>query len=178
MTEISQCPLQEPVMRAIRERRSIRSYTDAHVSDETIRALLDAGRWAPSGMNNQPFRFLVLRRADPRFAALSELTKYTRIVRSAPVMITVFLDRSATYHQNKDHQSAGACVQNIMLAAHAHGLGTVWLGQMMNNAPQVLEALGLSPEAYEFITALPLGVPAEPGTPSRKPLADYMLEAF
>ncbi len=168
----------DPVLNAIRDRRSIRKYTGDPVSDDAVRAILEAGRWAPSGMNNQPFRFLVLRKSDPRFEALAGLTKYTHIVRGCDAMIALFLDKKATYHEQKDHQSAGGCVQSMMLAAHAMGLGTVWLGQMMNNAPQVLEALKLAGDDYEFITVLTVGHPAEPGTANRKPLEEYMLEAF
>jgi nitroreductase len=168
----------EAILAAIQGRRSIRKYTDEPVADDAVRAILEAGRWAPSGMNNQPFRFLVLRREDPRFETLSGLTKYTHIVKSCPVMIALFLDKKATYHEHKDHQSAGACIQNMMLAAHAQGLGTVWLGQMMNNAPQVLEALQLSSDEYEFITVITVGHPAEQGKASRHPLDHYMLEKF
>lgn len=168
----------EIILNALKERRSIRHYTGEPVPDDAVRAILEAGRWSPSGLNNQPFRFLVLRKSDPRFAALSELTKYTRLVMDSDVMIALFLDKSATYHEHKDHQSAGACVQNMLLAAHAQGLGAVWLGQMLNNAPKVLEALALSPDAYEFITVIPLGHPAEAGSANRNPIEDYMLEAF
>lgn len=166
------------VLTALHERRSIRKYTDEPVSDEAVIHILEAGRWAPSGMNNQPFRFMVFRKNDPRFETLAGLTKYTHIVQSCAVMIGLFLDKTATYHEKKDQQSAGACVQNMMLAAHAQGLGSVWLGQMMNNAPQVLEALGLSENDYEFITVITVGHPAESGTANRKPLDHYMLEKF
>lgn len=164
------------VLRAIQERRSIRKFTEDPVSEEAVTAILEAGRWAPSGLNNQPFRFLVIRRGDARVHTLSTLTKYSHIVLAAPVLIGLFLDRTATYHQLKDHQAAGACLQNMMLAAHALGLGTVWLGQMMNNAPQVLAALNLSENDYEFITFLAAGHPAQSGVADRNPLEAYMLE--
>src|SRR6218665_1554909 len=49
---------ENPVLQAIRQRRSIRRYTDEAVSDEAVRLILEAGIWAPSGLNNQPCRFL------------------------------------------------------------------------------------------------------------------------
>lgn len=168
--------LDNPVLKALRERRSIRKFTEDSITDEQLSAVLEAGRWAPSGKNNQPFRFLVLRRDDPRTEKMAELTVYSHIVRGADTLIGVFLDRRVLYHELKDHQSAGGCIQNMMLAAHSLGLGTVWIGQIMNNAPQVLDALELSPEDYEFIAFIAAGVPAQEGSTNRKPLEDLMIE--
>lgn len=167
-----------PVLSAIHDRRSIRKYTDAPVTDEDLRAILDAGRWAPTGLNNQPFRFLVVRKGDARVAALAEQTKYSHIVEGADALIGLFLHKETMYHQLKDHQAAGGCLQNMMLAAHSLGYGSVWLGQMMNNAPQVLAALELSEDEYEFIAFLAVGTPAKDGSSSRKPLEEYMLETL
>lgn len=166
------------ILTALLERRSIRSYTDREITREEITAILEAGRWAPSGKNNQPFRFLVVRSDDARIPALSECTVYSHIVKNAPVMIGVFLDKNSLYHELKDHQSAGSCIQNIMLAAHSLGLGSVWLGQMMNNAEQVLNVLELDSERYEFITFVTIGEPAKEGESSRKPLEEIMLEQY
>ena len=76
MTETAQ----NEVLRALRERRSIRKYTAAPVTREDVHEILDAGRWAPSGKNNQPCRFLVVRSGDERQGGLSDCTKYSRIV--------------------------------------------------------------------------------------------------
>lgn len=165
-----------PVLAALRERRSIRKYTDEPVTDEELRAVLDAGRWAPSGLNNQPWRFLVVRRGDPRQDVLASHTKYARIVRDAAALLCVFLDRAAMYNARKDHQGAGACIQNILLAAHALGLGGVWLGEIINQEAALLPALGLSPEALEMMAVIALGRPAQKGSSERKPLESLLLE--
>ena len=170
--------MSNPILTALLKRRSIRKYTDREITREEITAMLEAGRWAPSGKNNQPFRFLVVRADDDRMPALAECTVYSHIVKNAPVMIGVFLDKNSLYHELKDHQSAGGCIQNIMLAAHSLGLGTVWLGQMMNNADQVLDVLKLDKEQYEFITFIAVGEPAQEGSSSRKPLEEIMLEQY
>jgi len=60
---------------AIKSRRSIRGFTDENVSDETITSIIDAGRWAPSGLNNQPWRFIVVRNPETK-VELSKLTVY------------------------------------------------------------------------------------------------------
>ena len=164
------------VLAAIASRRSVRTFTDRDMTREELGAILEAGRWAPSGMNNQPWRFLVVTRADPRMEPLAGCTKHQSIVRRCAALVLVFLERERMYHAMKDHQSAGACLQNMLLAAHSLGLGGVWLGEMVNQADGVCAALGLAPETYEFQAALALGRPAAPGASSRKDLAQLLLE--
>jgi nitroreductase len=167
-----------PVLRAILSRRSIRHYTGEAVSREAALGVLEAGRWAPSGKNSQPWRFLALFQGDPRQEALAGCTKYARLVREAGLLIVVLLHRESLYHEMKDHQAAGACMQNMLLAAHAIGLGGVWLGEIVNQADQVLAALGLSPETYEFQAVLALGHPARTGSSERLELAQLLVEAI
>lgn len=167
-----------PVLQALFSRRSIRRFTDEAVSTEDIRTILEAGRWAPSGLNNQPWRFMILLPGDPRAAALGECTKYAHIVRGAGCLIGVFLDRDSMYNELKDHQTAGACIQNMMLAAHALGLGSVWIGEIVNQWPAVLQALELDPGRYEFMALVALGHPDQEGSSSRKPLEDLLIEEF
>lgn len=169
---------QNPVLQAIRQRRSIRKYTGDAVSREAVEALLDAGRWAPSGLNNQPFRFLVLRKDDPRKEGLAGCTRYAQIVSACDVGIAVFLDREKMYHEMKDHQGAGACIQNILLAAHALDLGAVWLGEIVNQSGQVMDVLGLDAERLRFMALIAVGVPATQGHSTRMEMENFLLEAF
>ncbi|MDY7002349.1 MAG: nitroreductase family protein, partial [Thermodesulfobacteriota bacterium] len=103
-------------------------------------------------------------------------TKYAHIVKAARTLIAVFLEKRAMYHSMKDHQSAGACIQNMLLAAHALGLGAVWLGEIVGREAEVLEVLGLNQDAYQFMAVLALGRAAHPGASSRKPLSELLLE--
>ena len=167
-----------PVFAAIRERRSIRKFTPEPVDRETLLAILEAGQWAPSGLNNQPWRFLVVTRDDPRNAKLAECTKYAHIVRTSAACICVLLEKSAMYNEMKDHQGAGACIQNMLLAIHALGLGAVWLGQIINDQQATLGALGLSETEYEIQAVLALGHPDQKGDSKRKPLSELLLEDF
>jgi nitroreductase len=167
-----------PVLRALAERRSVRKFTGEPVEPEEVRAMLEAGRWAPSGLNNQPWRFLALPAGDERVEKLAGCTRYGAIVRAAAVLVAVFLDRGAMYNELKDHQTAGACIQNMLLAAHAQGLGAVWLGEIVNQADQVLDVLSMDPVAYSFMALVAVGRPAHPGASSRHPLSHFMLEEF
>lgn len=169
---------QNPVLQAMRQRRSIRKFTGEDVPREVLREVVEAGRWAPSGKNNQPYRFLVILPGDPRQEALSQCTAYKKIVVAARALVAVFLDKSRTYSSMKDHQGVGASIQNMLLAVHAQGYGAVWLGEIANQSDQVMDSLGLSPDAYEFQALLAIGKPAAEGSASRLDLEEYLLEDF
>ena len=165
-----------PVLEAIRARRSIRRYKAGPVPWEALLAVLEAGRWAPSGLNNQPWRFLVVQAGDPRQEILAGHTKYAHIVRQAGALFCVFLDREIVYNRVKDLQSIGACLQNMLLAAHATGLGAVWLGEIINQEPRVTQALGLDEQRLELMAVLAAGLPDQKGSSERKPLEELLLE--
>ncbi|MFY9396771.1 MAG: nitroreductase [Desulfomonilia bacterium] len=158
----------------ILSRRSIRRFTPEPVSGEMVEAVLEAGRWAPSGLNNQPWRFAVIR--DPKLKdRISRLTRYGSVVRSANVLIAVFFDTVSGYDRTKDLQAIGACIENMLLAAHEQGLGSVWLGEILKSGPEVCSLLN-APDAYEFMALLALGHPKgePPGAPERKPLSELV----
>lgn len=155
-------------------RRSIRHFTGEEVAAEDIRRILKAAVQAPSGLNNQPWKFVIVRDAEKR-RQMSESTKYARIIREAPVCLGVFVDRELMYHDVKDHQAMGACIQNILLAAHALGLGAVWLGEILKNAEEVRLLLEV-PEGKELMAVVALGHTAGCGEPrERKPLEEVIL---
>ncbi len=163
---------------ALQQRRSIRKYTGEALAKEDILAVLEAGRWAPSGLNNQPWRFLVIRSGDERQEAMAEHTKYDHIVRRADTLLAVFLEKAAMYSPRKDYQGAGACIQNMLLAAHALDLGAVWLGEIVNQETEVMQAIGVDPDRYELMAVIAMGRPDQKGSSSRKPLEELMLEAL
>lgn len=164
-----------PVLDAIHTRRSIRDFTTQTVEDSEVRAILEAGIWAPSGLNNQPWRFVVVRDAQVR-ARLAEQTSYCHIVLAAPVLIAVFLETSAMYDDLKDAQSAGAAIQNMLLATEAYGLGAVWLGQILKNHNAVRKILDL-PESLQLMAVVAIGHPAHRDQKSRrKPLEEFLIK--
>jgi nitroreductase len=80
------------------------------------------------------------------------------------------------YNDVKDYQSMGACLQNMLLAAHALGLGAVWLGEILNNAVKVRELLEL-PETLELMAVIAVGHPARTDQKSnRKDVSEVLLK--
>jgi nitroreductase len=156
-------------------RRSVRAFTPEPVSREQVLEILRAGSWAPSGLNNQPWRFAIVFDAAVR-GRLAQLTRYGRIIEAAPVCLPVFMDREAGYHEVKDHQSVGACIQNLLLAAHGLGLGAVWLGEILKSAAAVRDVLGL-PGNLELMAVVAVGHPAGAvKAPARRDLAELIVK--
>jgi nitroreductase len=147
------------LLEGIYTRRSVREFTGEPVGHDLLMEIVKAGTWAPSGMNNQPWRFAVITDAGMR-AEMAKLTNYGHIIEGAAAVIAVFVDHEAMYHEVKDHQAMGACIQNMLLAAHGLGLGGVWLGEILKSSEEVRSLLGL-PETLEFMAAVALGHPTE-----------------
>jgi nitroreductase len=163
------------LLEGIYTRRSVRQYTDQPVEREQLDEIVKAGMWAPSGLNNQPWRFVIITSAEVR-NKLAKQTKYDFIIERAPACIAVFLDKSAMYHEVKDHLAIGACIQNMLLAAHGVGLGAVWLGEILKNADAVRRLLGVS-DTMELMAIVAVGHSgAQKRTTTRKDLAEVLLK--
>jgi len=163
-----------PILKAIQERRSIRLFTEAPVSRDLIMAALEAASWAPSGLNNQPWRFAVIRDKTCK-EGLAALTRYSDILTSAAVLIAVFLDKKSSYDYTKDCQAVGACLQNLLLSLHAMDLGAVWIGEILKNKERVIETLKI-PERLELMAIVAVGHPASRSQKSnRRPIEELIL---
>jgi nitroreductase len=163
------------ILEGLYTRRSVRQYTGQPVEREQLHEIVKAGMWAPSGLNNQPWRFVIITSAEVR-NKLAKQTKYDFIIERAPACIAVFLDKSAMYHEVKDHLAMGACIQNMLLATHAVGLGAAWLGEILKNADGVRDLLGL-PQEMELMAVVALGHPvSQKHSSKRKDLSEVLLK--
>ena len=163
------------LLEGIYTRRSIRQFTDQPVDRELLIEIIKAGIWAPSGLNNQPWRFVIVR-SDEMRKELAKNTRYNFTIERAAACIAVFVDTSVMYNDVKDHQSMGACIQNMLLAAHALGLGAVWLGEVLKNADAVRLLLSL-PENMELMAVVAIGHPAsDKHSSKRKNLSEVLLK--
>ena len=162
------------MLKTIKTRRSIRKYTSEQVDDAVINQIIEMGTWAPSGLNNQPWKFVVVK--DRKILdKLAEQTSYSRIIKGAPVCIAVFLDQEQSYDRVKDILCIGACTENMMLTIHTLGLGGVWLGEILKNRKNVEQILGV-PESCELMAVVAFGHPDEKkGVGTRKPLSDVVI---
>jgi nitroreductase len=165
------------VLNAICERRSIRQYLKDMPTESQIKNILDAGRWAPSGLNNQPWRFVVVKDKALK-DKLAKLTKYSQVVNGAPIAICVFMDIRSSYNRDKDILAIGACIQHMLLCAHSQGLATCWLGEILNKKDEVSALLDVDSD-FELMAVIVLGYSDEQITKScRKSLKSLILREY
>ncbi len=154
------------VLKAIKERRSIIRFKQEPVSNDQIQTILEAGRWAPSFANSQPWTFIVIK-DDATKKALVDVVERVTLAREgvagAPVLIALVAD---PMKDPRHYVEAGAvAAQNMALAAHSLGLASYWVGvydaeKKRNSAEAHLKkALGV-PKDMRLIALLPIGVPA------------------
>lgn len=193
-----------PTLATIYQRHSVRQFQDTPVDEALIRQVLDAANQAPSAHNQQSWQFIVIRgekkqqlaqlvnkkAADFPKASAAILRMASRTLANAPVVIGVKntgslishgsslfqieRERSFDFFRTMEIQSSAAAVENLLLAATALGLGSVWLGILYLIKNEVLEFLG--EEQGEFMAVIPVGYPKkEAGGPKKVPL-EYVLK--
>lgn len=162
------------VFQAIKERRSIRRYKPTPVSEDALNAVLEAARWAPSWANCQCWRFVVVRHPETKERLAQTLGQGNRAIpaiQSAPILIVACarLGRSG-YRDGVLVTDKGdwfmfdvaLAMQNLTLAAHALGLGTLHIGRF--DAKKAAQVLGV-PEGVVVVEMMVLGYPDEAPPP-------------
>ncbi len=150
----------------ILSRRSIRKYTDDPVSEEIVEKLLEAGFAAPSARNKRPWHFIVVKDRKT-LDRMADAHPYGKMLYEAPLAIIVCGEPQKDKNRKMDWVlDASAATQNILLAAHAAGLGAVWLGVWgrPDRDAAVREILNI-PNNIGILSIVSIGVPAE----SKKP---------
>lgn len=151
------------VSEAILNRRSIRSYKAKPVEDEKIEKILEAARWAPSAGNLQSVEYVIARDEETK-GKLAAASYGQEQVSEAPVDIVVCCNLSKISHYGQrgrelySLQESGACIQNLMLAAHSLGMGTCWIGAF--DEAEVRRAIG-APQDVKPIAIISVGYAAE-----------------
>ncbi len=111
----------------ILDRRSIRRFTDQKIDREQILTLLTAAMYAPSAVNMQPWHFVVI--DDPTMMqTIMEIHPYARMLQTASHAVVVCGDEQLQHGDGYWVVDCGAATQNLLLAAHAMGLGACWVG--------------------------------------------------
>jgi nitroreductase len=162
------------VLTAIKDRRSIRRYTEKAVSNDVMNDLIKAGQWAPTGGNRQYWKFI----------AITDKNVMKMVKRASPMMwgespaaILVCLDLTRSSIKPEGHRGygeiAGFPSQNIMLAAYALGLGSCAIGGF--NRKALIDILEI-PDDLEPKLLITLGYPDE--APMPKPRRSIKEVAF
>jgi len=166
------------VIEAIKERRSIRSFTAEAVSDEAVKQLIDVARYAPSAGNTQPLELVVVR--DQKIKQLLTLAALNQMfIQKAPVVFVVCADvtRSRKGYGGRGEklysiQDTAAATENILLAAQELGLATCWIGAFHEES--VADAIK-SPKNTRPVAIIPVGHPAQkPAAPKRRAVDGFV----
>jgi nitroreductase len=146
---------------AILTRRSVRSYTSQPVPESLIRELLAAAMSAPSASNEQPWHFIVITERG-KLDQLAAGLPHGKMLAQAPLALVVCGDLQLQTNAGCWVQDCSAATQNILLAAHAKGLGGVWLGihPRRERVAKVRRLLGL-PAHVVPLSGVSLGYPAQ-----------------
>ena len=153
-------------LRCLMTRRSIRSYKTEPIADQDVEALLRAAMAAPSAGNEQPWHFVVIRDRET-MKRIMDVHPYSGMLDHAPLCIAVCAELALEKYDGYWVQDTSAATQNILLAAHAIGLGAVWLGVHPVESRQsgVKDILNL-PDGVECLSLIAIGCPAEPSVPA------------
>ena len=176
---------------AIKGRRSVRKFKSDPPPKKTIEKILEMATWAPSGMNLQNWYFVVI--AGDRKDALVEITskgydhiepvlkdvfadnpmvveftrKFFKRLGGAPVLVFAYYE-PAKERPETSIQTVAAAIENLLLAAHAEGLGACWMTGPVHVAREINEALGIRDKT--LVAVIPVGYPDQsPPVPKRKP---------
>ena len=171
--------LSNPVLQALKERRSVRQYSSRQITDEELHAVLEAGTFAPTSMGRQ----------DPWIVAVQNPDQVAQLVRlnarvlgtdsnpyyGAPTLVLVFASDSPD--RPNASLDAALVLGNMMNAAHAIGLGSCWIHRekeifSSREGRELMRQWGL-PEGLMGVGALALGYPAAGLVPAKPRKANY-----
>lgn len=163
------------VLEAIMKRRSIVRFKSDSIDQEKIQSILEAGRWAPSWLNMQPWRFIIIedRKMKEQISSIVP-SVFNLSIKDAPVCVVTCVDpKTDPFHFIEDGTAA---TQNMALAAHSLGLGTSWIGifslenERKSSERKLKDLLNVQKD-WRVISILPIGVPKFKETKTRKELA-------
>ncbi len=159
-------------LEAIHGRRSVRRYQDKPVPEELVRKLLAAGMSAPSARDAQEWQFVVI---DDKamLTEIGEINPNAKMAQHAPMAILVCADLSLEKSVGYWVVDCAATVENILLAAHALGLGAVWTGvyPRQERMDGLKKLVGL-PEKVMAHSLIVVGYPAEQPSPQDRYRSD------
>jgi len=152
------------ILEVIQTRRSIRKYKREPISEDEIIKILEAGRWAPSAGNSQPWKFIVIKSKEIR-KNLADALPTGRFISDAPLGIVVMINPGASTRPVED---GAAATQNMLLEAHSLGLGACWIGTYGTEKEERGKKVLDIPEEGRLLSVIAIGHPAESPQRTRK----------
>lgn len=167
-----------PVIKTIKERRNNLRFKDTLVTNEQLKLILEAGRWAPSWTNSQPWRFIVVKEKDVKKRIGDAVASvFNLAIEDAPICVVTCVNiKKDSFHFVEDGTAA---TQNMALAAQSLGLGTSWIGVFSlnnekNSSERKVKEILKVPKEWRIISVLPIGVPKFKEKRKRKELSEIV----
>lgn len=153
---------------ALKTRHSVRAFEDRPIPKEILEDIVDCGRLAASAINIQPWEFVVLTTPE-LLRKVADSTDHGKFIAQAAACIAVITQTTKYYLED-----GSAATENMLVAAHAHGVGTCWVaGDKKPYAPEVCRILG-APEGFKLVSLIALGYAAEDPRKPKRPLTDVL----
>ncbi len=155
-------------LKCILTRRSVRKYKPGKIPEAKMRKILEAAMSAPSARNQQPWRFVVVRERET-LLKMTDVHPYAQMLREAAAAVVVCGDLSDEGNKAYWEQDCAAATQNALLAAHALGLGAVWLGvHPRRDRVSGIQRLLHLPSDVVPLSIISLGRPGEMPMPTKR----------
>ena len=173
--------MQNTIIKNIKERRSIRNFEEKKIDKEELKEIIQAGKYAPSATNDQPWKFIVITKkemiqdlSNQIREELKKLLKWRFIkkikikqLRNIDILNMIFFNAPAlvlilTQDKLFYDESCACCAQNMMLAANSIGIGSCWIGfaSVLGLNKKILENIGI-PDNHHISAAIIFGYPKE-----------------
>ena len=140
------------ILEIIKSRRSIRNYRKEKIKEDEILKILEAGRWAPSASNNQPWRFIVVNDEQliKKIGDACKILTINSFVENSKVLVIIYTEKR---HRWVD-LDCGMCAQNMMLEAHSLGIGSCFIGAFREK--KIKELVNL-PDQFNVVGIISFG---------------------
>jgi nitroreductase len=167
-------------LEAINTRRSIRKYKKKKIPKKLIMELIKAGRNAPSSFNDQPWLFITITKQETKNAITALKSQKSQFMKTAPLLIACCYDETKSHATAHNLENVAVAAENILLAAHALGLGACYIGAFDPKFPElekaIIKALKL-PKHVHIVCLISVGYPDQvPGPKKMRSLNEIWIE--
>jgi nitroreductase len=155
---------------AIKTRRSVREYSDKEISKEDLKEIVDCGRMAATARNIQPWQFVVVQDKE-KLAKIGALAKNGFFIKDANAAVVVFSEDTKYYLED-----GSAAICNLMLAAHALGIGSCWIAGDKKDYCEDIKKMFNAPADFKLVGMVSLGYAKEAVAEKEKKAVDEVLK--
>jgi nitroreductase len=153
----------------VKNRKSIREYSDKEVKKELIEQIIDAGRLAATARNEQPWEFVVTSDKDI-LKEICLMCPNGPFIKNASYLVAVFSKDTKYYIED-----CSAATQNMLLAIEALGLGGCWVAGDKKDYAEVIKKIFNAPDNYKLVSMITVGYPEKQEKPhAKKSLKDVL----